>query len=76
MEILGYKYSTKSQAEVVVNQLNTYWGLPNNGYTTKFDITMFNNWGGGYWAREDEQWYLPVLGNPYIFEVPDPPTTI
>lgn len=75
MEILGYKYNTESEALQVVSQLNTYWKLPKPNGESEFDLGMFDTYGGGYWCRANAQWYKPVLGNPYIFEIPDPPTT-
>jgi hypothetical protein len=75
MEILGYKYQTDAEALQSVSELNNFWGLPENKGVSRFTISMFNTWGGGYWIREDKEWYQPVLGQPYKFEVPDAPLT-
>lgn len=75
MQVLGYKYNTEKEALQVVESLNNYWGLPKHNGQSEFTIDMFSTWGGGYWCLENEYWYKPVLGNPYVFQVPDPPTT-
>lgn len=72
MIITGYKFSTQEQALQVVNQLNSYWGFPETEGSTRFDMSMFQNWGGGYWVSENSEWYEPVLGEPYEFEIPEP----
>jgi hypothetical protein len=75
MKILGYKYKTEVEALQAVTALNEFSLLPKNKGVSKFELSMFNTWGGGYWTRENKEWYEPVLGKPYKFEVPDEPLT-
>lgn len=72
MEIIGYKYNTEQEAQQAVNALNEFWQLPKPKGQSEFELAMFNTWGGGFWIREDNEWYKPVLGEPYEFEIPEP----
>jgi hypothetical protein len=73
MEIIGYKYETEAEALQVVDALNKYWQLPKPNGQSEFNMSMFNTLGGGYWIRENKEWYEPVLGQPYNFEIQDAP---
>jgi hypothetical protein len=75
MKILGYKYNSLEEAEKAVQDLNIFWQLPKENCISHFEISLFSNWGGGFWIYKNDYWYEPVLGIPYFFEVPDPPLT-
>ena len=75
MEVIGYKYKTEVEALQSVTALNEFWELPKSKCVSRFTLSMFNTWGGGFWVNENNYWYQPVLGIPYKFEVPDPPLT-
>lgn len=73
MEHLGYKYNTEKEALNAIDALNNYWKLPKTNGESEFNINMFDTWGGGFWCLANNYWYKPVLGEPYIFQIPDPP---
>lgn len=72
MEVLGYKFNTEKEAIQAVNALNSFWKLPKENGQSEFDLSIFSTWGGGFWCNENKYWYLPALGEPYKFEVPNP----
>jgi len=64
MEI--YKYNTLEEAEIALEQVNTYFGLPSGNTLRWTDIEQYQDF-----------WYLSgdrineVLGEPTIFEMPE-----
>lgn len=64
MEI--YKYNTLEEAEIALEQVNTYFGLPDGSTLRWTDIEQYQDF-----------WYLSgdrineVLGEPIIFEMPE-----
>lgn len=69
MVVKGYKVQTKKEAENIINKLNLFWRFPEKENFTKFDFSIFQTYGGGFWFFENSEWYEPALGNSTDFEI-------
>ena len=68
MIIKGYKWKTVEEADLVMAQLNEFYGLPVPNGITIFDNRAYRQIDDFYFLDEDEM-SLRVLGEPYQFEV-------
>jgi hypothetical protein len=64
----GYKFDTVEEANLAMNQLNEYYGLPVSNGMSVFDERSYFQVGDAYCLTEDEM-LIPVLGEPTEFEI-------
>jgi hypothetical protein len=64
----GYKFDTVEEADLAMNQLNEYYGLPVSNGISVFDERSYFQVGDAYCLTEDEM-LIPVLGEPIQIEV-------
>jgi len=69
MEIIkGYKWNTIEEADLAMNQLNDYYGLPVQIGGSQFSNESYSLNGDFYFLAEHEM-LLPVLGEPIEVEI-------
>jgi hypothetical protein len=61
--IKGYKFNTVEDANLAMQQLNQYYGLPVENGISIFDERSYFQVGDDYCLTEDEM-LIPVLGEP------------
>jgi hypothetical protein len=66
--IKGYKFNTVEEANLAMQQLNQYYGLPVENGISIFDERSYFQVGDAYYLTEDEMLIL-VLGKPIEIEV-------
>jgi hypothetical protein len=66
--IKGYKFDTVEEADLAMQQLNEYYGLPVKNGISIFDERSYFKIENAYFLTEDEM-LIPVLGEPINFEV-------
>jgi hypothetical protein len=66
--IKGYKFDTVEEADLAMQQLNKYYGLPVKNGISIFDERSYFQVGDAYCLTEDEM-LIPVLGEPIQIEV-------
>ena len=64
----GYKFNTVEEANLAMQQLNQYYGLPVENGISIFDERSYFQVGDVYYLTEDEM-LIPVLGEPIQIEV-------
>ena len=64
----GYKFNTVEEADLAMQQLNEYYGLPVKNGISIFDERSYFKIEDFYFLTEDEM-LIPVLGDPINFEV-------
>ena len=71
LSIKGYKFTTKEQANEVMELLNTEHGLPVDGGLTKFDENSYQlHLDGFYYISYDADW-AAILGEPTDIVLPE-----
>jgi hypothetical protein len=66
--IKGYKWNTIEEANIAMNQLNEYYGLPIKIGGSQFSKESYSLNGDFYFLVENEM-LLPVLGEPVEVEI-------
>ena len=61
--IKGYKFNTVEEADLAMQELNEYYGLPVSNGMSVFDERSYFQVGDDYCLTEDEM-LIPVLGEP------------
>jgi hypothetical protein len=64
----GYKFNTVEEADLAMQQLNEYYGLPVKNGISIFDERSYFKIEDFYFLTEDEM-LIPVLGEAINFEV-------
>jgi hypothetical protein len=64
----GYKFNTVEEADLAMQQLNEYYGLPVENGISIFDERSYFKIGDAYFLTEDKM-LIPVLGEPIQIEV-------
>jgi hypothetical protein len=59
----GYKFNTVEEANLAMQQLNEYYGLPVENGISIFDERSYFQIENAYFLTEDEM-LIPVLGEP------------
>ena len=68
--IKGYKFNTVEEANLAMQQLNEYYGLPVENGISIFDERSYFQVGDAYCLTEDEM-LIPVLGEPIEITILD-----
>jgi hypothetical protein len=68
--IKGYKWDTVEEANLAMQQLNKYYGLPVENGISIFDERSYFQVGDAYYLTEDKM-LIPVLGEPIEITIPD-----
>ena len=63
-----YKWNTIEDADLAMNQLNEYYGLPVPNGISKFSSESYFEINGLYYIDYDEM-LLPILGQPIEIEI-------
>lgn len=66
--IKGYRWNTIDDANLVMSQLNLFYGLPKPNGVSKFSSDSYFEINGLYYIGYDEM-LLPVLGEPNEYEI-------
>ncbi len=66
----GYKFDTVEEANLAMQQLNKYYGLPVSNGMSVFDERSYFQVEDDYCLTEDEM-LIPVLGEPIEITIPD-----
>ena len=66
--IKGYRFNTLEEADLVVSQLNKYYGLPVPGGLSYFNNDAYSLIEDFYFFNEHEM-LVPVLGEPNEYEI-------
>jgi hypothetical protein len=69
MKKIGYLFKTIQEAELAIEQLNNHWELPKENALSKFDLNLFGKFKEGYFCNQNEEWHLPVFGEPKEHEL-------
>jgi hypothetical protein len=69
--IKGYKFNTVEEADLAMNQLNKYYGLPVKNGISIFDERSYFQIENAYFLTEDEM-LIPVLGEPIEITITTP----
>lgn len=64
----GYKFNTVEEANLAMQQLNEYYGLPVENGISIFDERSYFQIENAYYLTEDKM-LIPVLGEPIQIEV-------
>jgi len=64
----GYKFDTVEEANLAMNQLNKYYGLPVKNGISIFDERSYFQIENAYYLTEDKM-LIPIFGEPTEFEL-------
>lgn len=66
----GYIYQTEEQAQIAINELNIYYGIPTNPGNVTTSVTSYNySPGNNFFYIIYDPILEPVLGAPETFEI-------